>query len=258
LGILVANACEAMGPEGGRLRLSIGICTAVEIPTRSSYPIGWQPQGPEFAFLAVEDNGCGIAGADVEKLFDPFYSSKSVGRGLGLPVVLGLIQAHGGIITVVSQQGQGSVFRVLIPVYTETQPATPDLALHVFKPMGGRTILLVDDDEILLEATGPLIEWLGFKVLTAQDGVEAIEVFHRYRAEICCVLTDLTMPRMNGLDLLNALHQLDPNLPVILASGYDMAHALPTTHVNRPQAFLNKPFRLQQLRDALGRVLGEV
>lgn len=252
---LVTNGCEALGRGGGRLRLEIGTCRAGEIPERHRYPVDWQPQVQDFALLAVQDSGGGIAEGDIEKLFDPFFSTKSVGRGLGLPVVLGLVQAHGGSITVASQQGKGSVFRVHFAVSTQAQLIPSRPAVRDSRLAGGSTVLMVDDDELLLESVGALIERLGFTLLIAHDGVEALEVFLRHQADICCVLTDLTMPRMNGLELLKALRQINPNLPVILASGYDQAQAMSGAPTDRPDAFLNKPFGLDQIREALGRSL---
>ena len=170
-------------------------------------------------------------------------------------MVLGLVQAHGGAITVESTQGRGSVFRVYLPVSTEEVPSLPERAVQATEHAGGGTLLLVDDDEMLLMSTGALVDILGFTMLTAKDGVEALEVFRQHQAEIRCVLTDLTMPRLDGWGLLTALRQLDPNLPVILASGYDKAQVLAGTHPDRPQAFLSKPFDLQRLQDAVGRAL---
>ena len=252
---LVTNAGEAMGAAGGSVRLSLSTCPAAEVPTAHRFPIGWQPQGPDYACLEVADNGAGIASADIEKLYDPFFSTKFTGRGLGLSVVLGLVQGHDGAITVESTQGRGSVFRVYLPVSTEEVPSLPERAVQAPGHEGGGTLLLVDDDEMLLESACALLDLLGFTVLTAQDGIEAMKVFRQHQAEIRCVVTDLTMPRLDGWGLLTALRQLDPNLPVILASGYDKAQVLAGTHSDRPQAFLSKPFDLEQLRDALGQAL---
>lgn len=252
---LVTNAGEAMGAAGGSVRLSLSTCPAAEVPTAHRFPIGWQPQGPDYACLEVADTGVGIASADIEKLFDPFFSTKSTGRGLGLSVVLGLVQAHGGALTVASPPGQGSIFRVYLPISTEEIPSLPERAVQAPEHEGGGTLLLVDDDEMLLESACALLDLLGFTVLTAQDGIEALEVFRQHQTEIRCVLTDLTMPRLDGWGLLSALRQLDPNLPVILASGYDKTQVLGGTHSDRPQAFLSKPFSLEQLRDALGQAL---
>jgi len=252
---LVTNAGEAMGSAGGSVRLSLSTCPAAEVPTAHRFPIGWQPQGPDYACLEVADTGVGIASADIEKLFDPFFSTKFTGRGLGLSVVLGLVQAHGGALTVASPPGQGSIFRVYLPISTEEIPSLPERAVQAPEHEGGGTLLLVDDDEMLMESACALLDLLGFTVLTAQDGIEALEVFRQHQTEIRCVLTDLTMPRLDGWGLLSALRQLDPNLPVILASGYDKTQVLGGTHSDRPQAFLSKPFSLEQLRDALGQAL---
>jgi CheY-like chemotaxis protein len=252
---LVTNAQEALGDSGGRLHLSITTLPAAAIPTAHRFPIGWQPQGAEYACLEVIDTGCGIAEADLEKLFDPFFSTKFIGRGLGLSVVLGIVQAHGGAITVESAQGQGSVFRVYWPVSTEAVPSRPEPAVQTAEPEGGGTILLVEDDAFLRMATGAMIEKMGFPLLTAEDGIEAVEVFRQHQAAIRLVLTDLTMPRMGGWETLAALRRLDPNLPVILASGYDKAQVMASPHTDRPQVFLGKPYGLQQLRDAVAQAL---
>jgi PAS domain S-box-containing protein len=136
---LITNAWEALGDAGGCLRLSVRPCPAAAIPTVHRFPVGWQPQGSDYACLAVMDTGCGIAEADLEKLFDPFFSTKFIGRGLGLSVVLGMVQAHHGVITVESQPGQGSVFRVYWPVSTEAVPGRPEPAVQAAKPEGGGT-----------------------------------------------------------------------------------------------------------------------
>jgi len=112
----------------------------------------------------------------------------------------------------------------------------------------------VDDDEALLEAAAELIGALGYTPLTAKDGLEAVAQFRR-NPGLRCVITDLTMPHMDGWQTLSALRRLAPGLPVILASGYDQAQVMATPHPDRPQAFLGKPFSLQQLRDALDRAL---
>jgi PAS domain S-box-containing protein len=252
---LLTNAREALGQAPESIRLHLGTCPPEDIPTRHRFPVDWQPQGADLAFLEVADTGCGIAEAVIEKLFDPFFSTKFPGRGLGLPVVLGVVQAQGGGITVESRPRQGSTFRIFFPISTEVVPQPPEPGVSASVPPDGGTILLVDDDEMLLATTPAMIMALGFAVLTAKDGHEAVEVFRQHRAGIRCVITDLTMPRMDGWETLAALRELDPALPVILASGYDRAQVLSSSHPDRPQAFLSKPFDVRQLRDALGQAL---
>jgi len=255
---LLNNAGEAMEDRPGTVNLSLRTCSANEIATAHRFPYTWQPDQLTYACLEVADHGCGIVEADLDKIFDPFFSTKFVGRGLGLAVVLGIVQAHRGAITVTSKLGQGSVFRVYFPVVVEAVrnppgPIVQPLPSEVFAP--GGTLLLVDDDSMLLETSRVMAEMLGFTVLTAHDGVAALEIFQQHRVEIRLVITDLTMPRLDGWGTLAALRRIDPDLPVILASGHDKAQVLADTHPERPQAFLSKPFGLAQLREALGQAI---
>ena len=201
------------------------------------------------------DAGSGIADKDIEKLFDPFFSSKFTGRGLGLSVVLGIVRAHGGAVTVESEPGRGSTFRVFLPVSAEEVLSQPDQAAQSPEIDGGGTVLLVEDEQMVRKVGEAALTSLGFAVLLAKDGVEAVEVFRQHKDEVRCVLCDLTMPRMNGWETLAALRKLAPGLPVILASGYDKAHVMAGDHPELPQAFLSKPYQLQGLRDAIGRAL---
>jgi len=253
---LVTNAWEAMNDHEGCIRLGVKTEPATKIPTAHRFPVGWEPQKIPYACLEVADDGCGIAGPDFEKLFDPFFSTKFIGRGLGLSAVLGIVQAHGGGLTVESRRGQGSTFRVHLPLSSEAVPSEPEVRVSASSPEATGTVLLVDDDALLLESTGAMIERLGFKVLTARDGLEALDVFRQHSEEIRCVLTDLTMPRMDGWETLTALRQLEPALPVILASGYGKSQVMSGTHTDQPQVFLNKPYGLQQVREALAQALG--
>ena len=118
-------------------------------------------------------------------------------------------------------------------------------------------VLLVDDDSIFLEVTSVMLSRLGFTVLTAMDGVEAVEVFRRHKDEIRLVLSDVLMPRMNGWETLLALRQIMPGIPVILASGYSVERVMEEAHSELPQAFLGKPFGLQVLRDTISQTLRE-
>jgi PAS domain S-box-containing protein len=256
LDALMANAWQAMDPQGGHVQVRLGTCPAAAIPERHRFPADWNLLAQDYVCLEVADNGCGIAEADCKKLFDPFFSTKFTGRGLGLPVVLGIMQAHEGGITVEGRQGLGSSFRLWFPVSSEPVVQVPPAAEPVVDAQAGGTILLVDDDEYLLEATATVIELLGFDVLTARDGLEALEVFARHPGRIRCVITDLTMPRLDGWGTLEALREREPGLPVILASGFDQAQVMAKARSQRPQAFLAKPFDLQQLRAALGKALG--
>ncbi len=250
---LVTNAWEACGEGVGSIHLAVKTVPSVVIRSSNHFPIDWQPQESLHACLEVTDTGCGIEDKDIEKLFDPFFSSKFTGRGLGLAVVLGIVRAHRGAVTVESEPGRGSVFRVFFPVCAEEVPRRPDKPAQASKMERGGTVLLVEDDDMLRNMTESMLTSLGFTVLAAKDGIEAVEVFPRHRDEIRCVLLDLSMPRMDGWETLTALRALRSDLPVVLASGYDEARALQGEHPELPQAFLHKPYRMDDLKAALSK-----
>ena len=252
---LITNAWEAVGEGRGVIRLSIKTVSPAEITAANRFPIGWQSKDSAYTCLEVTDTGCGIADKDIENLFDPFFSSKFTGRGLGLPVILGIVRAHGGVITVESEPGIGSAFRVFFPVSVEEVPWQPYREAQAPEMEGGGTVLLVEDEEMVRTMGKRMLMRLGFTVLEAKDGVEAVEVFRQHQDEIGCVLCDLTMPRINGWETLAALRKLKPGVPVILTSGYDKAHVMAGDHPEWPQVFLGKPYKLKELSDAISQAL---
>lgn len=252
---LLTNAWEAL-PEGkGSIRLTVKVVGSAAIPSAHRVPPDWHPVDTHYACLEVADNGIGIDKKDVDKLFDPFFSRKFTGRGLGLPVVLGILRAHGGAITVESETGSGSVFRVFFPLTPETDTHRTDTPYRVLKYKAGGTVLLVEDENSLRRVAQVVLERLGFSVLEACDGIEAIEIFQRHKSVIRFVICDLTMPRLDGWGTLTALRTIAPHIPVILASGYDEAHVMTGDHPEQPQAFLHKPYQLQGLREVIGMAL---
>jgi len=252
---LITNAWEAVGAGRGSIHLSVKTVSPTEIPTVHRHPIDWQPQNNVYACMEVTDTGCGITDNDIEKIFDPFFTSKFTGRGMGLAAVLGIVKAHGGVITVESKPGHGSTFRVFLPVSAEEVPQQPDKDVQPSSIEAGGTVLLVEDEEMVRNMAAAMLNRLGFSVLEAKDGVEAVEVFRQCQDEIRLVLSDLTMPRMDGWETLTALRKLAPDIPVILASGYDKAQVMAGDHSEWPQVFLGKPYRLKELSDAISQAL---
>ena len=254
---LLTNAWEAMSETQGVIRLIVKTVQAADIPSVNRFPIDCcQAQDQPYACLEVADAGCGIADKDIEKVFDPFFSTKFTGRGLGLSVVLGIVRAHGGCVTVESQPEHGSVFRVFLPLTAKAIPQKPIQVAQGPKASGGGTVLVVDDEPCLRKAVTLVLKRSGFTVYEAQDGVEAVEVFQQHRDEIGCVLCDLTMPRMDGWETLTALRKLAPDISVILSSGYSEAQVMAGDHAELPQAFLSKPYELPALKDTIVRVMG--
>ena len=254
---LVSNAWEAIDQNTGTIDLTIKTVFQAGIPTSKRFPIDWQLEENIYACLEVADMGCGIANEDLEKIFDPFFTTKFTGRGLGLPVILGIIEAHTGGITVESKPGQGSVFRVFLPVSSEAVPSSPEKTGKASEIEGGGTVLVVEDEAPMRRMVKKMLIRMGFTVLEASDGIEALEVFRQHQDKIRCVLCDLIMPRMDGWETLTTLRSIAPGIRVVLSSGYDEEQVMAGEHAELPQAFLDKPYQLEELRDTIFRILGE-
>jgi len=257
---LVTNAWEAVGDLEATIQLTVKTVRGSQISTSNRFPAGWTPGDQDYTCLEVTDSGCGIAPQDIETIFDPFYTTKFTGRGLGLPVILGILHAHSGGLVVESRQGResGSTFRVYLPVSAEQVARTP-IAAEVEE--SGETIwsgtaLLVEDNPLLRHAAASTLARLGFVVLQARDGMEAVDLFRQHRDAIRLVLCDLTMPHLNGWETLAALRRASPGIRVILTSGYDEADVMADDHDEQPNAFLAKPYPIDALRHAIRRALG--
>ena len=220
---LATNAWEALDEVQGKIHLAVKTVLREDISSKNRFPLDWQPQDQVYACLAIADTGCGIPEADIEKLFDPFFTSKFTGRGLGLPVVLGIVREHGGAITVESETGSGSVLKVFLPLLAEAVPALPEQTIQAPEIAGGAMVLLIDDEQSVRKIAKNLLLCLGLTVLEAKDGAEAVVKLREHKDEIRFVLCDLIMPRMDGWETLAALRKLVPRIPFILSSGYDKA-----------------------------------
>ena len=248
---LISNGAEASGISNGKVSLTIKTIPASDIPKINIMPIDWKPDGGIFACIEVSDTGCGIAEEDMDKLFDPFFTTHFTGRGLGLPVVLGIVRAWKGAISLESKQNQGSVFRIFLPLVTGETPRQFPKIFETDKIQKYGTVLLVDDQDPVRRMAERMLENICASVLTAAGGIEAIELFKRNQDIICCVITDLTMPDMDGWETLEALRKIQPNIPVILASGYDEAQAMDRNNSEQPNAFLHKPYSMDDLKKVL-------
>jgi len=253
---LVTNACEAVEENRKSISLGVKVVSSEAISARHHFPIDWQPEHTHYACLEVADGGFGIADADIEKLFDPFFSSKFTGRGLGLSILLGLVKNHDGVVTVQSELGSGSTFRVYFPLSKEEITLEREDVIHPFLTKDGDTVLLVEDEEMIRNMTKTMLNRLGFKVFLAVDGCEAVEVFQKHMNEISVVLCDLTMPCMDGWETLSSLRQMDPGLPVVLASGHDESTVITGDHSDHlHHVFLHKPYQKEELKSALERAM---
>ncbi|MFN2358765.1 MAG: response regulator [Desulfotignum sp.] len=255
---LITNAAEAIGDNKGRIRLTTKNLCLSDMPRLVTAPVDWKPAAGLYACLEVSDTGCGIAGKDMDNLFDPFFTTKFTGRGLGLPVILGLVKSWDGAVCVESKKGHGSCFRVFLPVQKNVPASQPDTGSQWQQSaVKGGTVLLVDDQDAVRNIGEIMLERLGFTAMSASGGPQAVALFDRHRESICCVITDLTMPDMDGWQTLAALRRIRPDLPVILASGHNIDHAMDRDHPEKFQTFLHKPYAMVQLKNALHKALQE-
>jgi CheY-like chemotaxis protein len=193
----------------------------------------------------------------IAKLFDPFFTTKFTGRGLGMAAVLGIVRGHKGAVKIYSEVGKGTTFKILFPA-TEAPGEKRGLAQakrgtseDVPVPGFSGTILVADDEETLCAVGKEMLERMGFSVLTAPDGREAVDVFREHADEIACVLLDLTMPHMDGEEASREMRRLRPGATVILCSGYDEQDATQRFSGKGLAGFLQKPFGMAALKETL-------
>ena len=251
---LVINAAEAMEERPGAIRLSVKTLAPEEVPAGHRFPIDSEPPAGPCACLEVTDTGCGIAAEDLDSLFDPYYSSKFAGRGMGLSLVLGIVRAHEGAIAVESKPGRGSAFRVYLPVDGKTVVQPPGKGKRAALG-GGGTVLLAEDDKSVRVSTAKMLARMGFEVIQAVDGAEAVELFAKHKDEIRWVLSDVRMPRMDGWEMLAAVRKICPGIPVVLATGYDPSSMGADHYPEQPQMVLSKPYGFAELQEAIGKAL---
>ena len=244
---LVTNASDALGDREGVIRVVTRSEHLDEERIRVDFPAQALEPGP-FVVLEVEDTGNGMSPGVMARIFDPFFTTKIKGRGLGLSAMLGILRGHKAGILIRSREGVGSLFQIHFPASRKAVAPRPDVPAEPGGTFSGR-LLLVDDEVIILDSIGAALETLGFEVILARDGVEALERFEQDRPDL--VLMDLTMPRMDGATAFTRMHASRPEIPVILSSGYDR-QALEGV---RPAAFVQKPYRLKELKKLLAEVL---
>jgi len=253
---LITNASEAIGERPGTIRIATGVVDADRAYLSETYLDEALPEG-RYVYLEVSDTGCGMDEQARARIFDPFYTTKFTGRGLGLAAVLGIVRTHGGAIKVHSEVGKGSTFRVLLPcpagTYRPAEACTAAGSGHPSRPAG--TILVVDDEEAIRRLTERWLRSAGFAVLTAADGPEAVKVFREHADEIAAVLLDMTMPGMDGEATFRELRKVRPDVRVILSSGYGETHASERFTGLGLAGFIQKPYVHEKLIAKLTRVL---
>jgi CheY-like chemotaxis protein len=254
---LAINARDAM-PGGGELYVETGVVEGPRVPRAAHPHLG---RGPH-AVLEVRDTGCGIREGDLRRIFEPFFTTKEQGKGsgMGLAMVYGIVQAHQGAIEVESREDAGSTFRVYLPLIDglrlERATRRASAAHEDLTPVRGEgLVLVVDDEELVREMARELLVSLGYEVVLARNGLEAIDRFLEHRPRVKLVLLDLVMPRMGGRECLRALKRVDPKVRVLLSSGWQREGLLQGALEDGALGFLSKPYPLVTLSQAVARAI---
>ena len=238
---LITNASDAVGESGGTIVVQTGQMHASRAYLADAWIGADQPEGA-YVFAEVQDTGCGMDAATLARIFDPFFSTKFTGRGLGLAAVLGIVRGHHGAIKIASQPGAGTTFRVLLPA---SQASAPPVTLPVSvttKTASGARVLVVDDEAGVRTVARESLKRAGFEVVTANDGVEALEVLDAQQGRFDAVLLDLTMPRMSGVEAFSLIKGRYPHLHVVLTSGYSAHDVSARCGSDDIAGFVQKPF----------------
>jgi len=245
---LAVNAHDAM-PDGGRLHFNLSHFSLAPDET----PPCPDMEAGVWSKLTITDTGSGIAPEAMSHIFEPFFTTKEVGKGtgLGLAQVYGIVKQHNGHITVNSQAGQGTTFTLYFPAHIRQMPSKNKKADAPIAKGRGETILLVEDEEILLNITRAMLQTLDYRVLVAKDGVEALAVYRSHADQIDLLLTDLVMPDMGGAALVSALQAEVPNLRALMMSGYSSDWNFSPEIMSGRVSRLNKPFDIPQLAQAI-------
>jgi len=253
---LITNAAEAIGESTGTISLTTGVQHCDEQMLRKNRCKEKAEPG-NYVFFEVTDSGCGMDAETKLRIFEPFYTTKFAGRGLGMSAVLGIVKAHKGAIILESQKGKGTVFKVLLPVSSSVHEfaGTEEPVDNVLKTELSGTVLIVDDEPDIRAFCEFSLQHMGLNTLSASDGYAAVSIFSEYCNEISVVLLDLTMPQMDGFATLAALRRIRPNVKVIISTGHAAEDTRERFTEQVPDDIIQKPYHIQELWEKLGRVV---
>lgn len=254
---LIVNASEAMGERSGVIAISTGAMACDRAYLKSTFMDGELPEGV-YCYVEVSDTGCGMDAETLARIFDPFFSTKFTGRGLGLAAVIGIVRSHKGTIKVHSELGRGSSFTVLFPAVVDA--VVPQRAFEKKSELSATltgTVLVVDDEEAVRSLAQRALQRVGIRVLTACDGREAVEVFRQHAKEVRMVVLDMTMPHLNGEETFREIRRIRPDCKVLLSSGYTESSATSRFSGKELAGFIQKPYRQSDLIAKVSSVLSE-
>lgn len=251
---LVINASEAIGDASGVISIATGLTRVDQDYLSGTIVMDELPDGT-YASLEISDTGCGMPPEVVKKVFDPFFTTKFTGRGLGLAAVIGIVRGHHAAIKVYSESSRGTTFKLLFPIVLGEIdfPTQEPHEIHLHQRKG--CVLIVDDEESIRTMIAQMVQKLGFDLEMAPDGREAVELFRKDPKKYDLVLMDLTMPHMNGELAFAKMRNVNPDIPIVLMSGFNEEQASSRFKGKGLSGFLEKPFNFAKLIELVNRVL---
>ena len=252
---LIINSAEAIGDKNGTINITLKKMTIPTDRTSTDFLGDAVPAG-NYACLTVADNGCGMEIEIQKRVFEPFFTTKFTGRGLGMSAVLGIIKSHNGSLQLTSTPGAGTTFTVYLPLsnFRDVVEVSPTATFDRLEKRS-EIILLVDDEETLLLIGSALLKAMGFSVITASNGREALEMYREKTGEIDLILLDLIMPEMDGIEAYHLLREISPVIPIAICSGYNLQQTMEKIANDEKAAVIQKPYDPDQLRTILVKLL---
>jgi two-component system cell cycle sensor histidine kinase/response regulator CckA len=253
---LIIKAAESIGPEGGGSVVVTTGMSNLNDTLMSNSESRSAPDSDTYVSLEVRDTGCGMSQDTLSQIFDPFFSTKFAGRGLGLAAIEGIVRGHNGMIDVQSHLGVGTTFRLLFPAVAGTIPKT---LLPLPQTSGqGQLVLVIDDEDMVRRTAKAVLEYHGYVVVTAESGVEGIGLYSTFPEKITAVILDMTMPGMNGEETFGHLRAINPDVKIILCSGFSEPNIAGRFKGRGLAGFIQKPYTAASLADIVAGVVGRL
>ena len=252
---LITNANEAIEDRSGVISLTTGMMHASSEYLKKAFTKADLPEG-RYVYLEVSDTGCGMDRTTLSRIFDPFYTTKFAGRGLGMSAVVGIINSHRGALMVYSEVDRGTTFKILLPASDKEALLKPEIMTNDHW-QGHGTVLIVDDEDTIREVAAIILEEMGYETRCAQDGLDALEIYQHHQNEITFVLLDMTMPRMDGAKCFSKLREINSDVKVILSSGYSELDSTPDFLGKGLAGFIQKPYTPEAIQEKLQEIFKE-
>jgi signal transduction histidine kinase len=247
---VITNGSDALEGESGVVAVQTGVMEVDASYLAHAHVFEELPSG-KYVFLEVSDTGGGMDKATQERIFDPFFTTKDTGRGLGLAAVQGIVRGHKGAIRLYSEVGKGTTVKILLPALPDSvkraQPDLPGSIVGVETEAAGQLVLVADDHEDVRSVAAAMLEAAGYRVITAVDGRDALDIFVERGDEIGLVILDMTMPRMGGEEAFREIRRIRADVPVLLSSGYNEQEAISHFAGKGLAGFIQKPYRTATL-----------